>query len=132
MIEQFTDNDMADGISALERREVGAVFADALIGETLGSAHAARLTIKIAYGAQYEDASSVNATGIREELQGLQGPGVLHRRGCELTLTSGEVGHPTRRPCVEKFAMPVGGRGNLVTHSDEWRILRSVEHTSEP
>ncbi len=123
--QQIVNHSVAHGVGGFERGQVSAVGSDALVGQALGGGHAAWLLVVVAHRAQDEDALPVDAAGLREEFERLEGAGVLHRRGGELAFPAGEVANPLRGPGVGEFAVPVGGGRDFVAEGDEGRTLGS-------
>src|SRR5580698_5224975 len=72
MSDQLTHYNVSDGVGGFKRRQISRKAGHALHVETVCRAHAFRLAIEVADGAQDEDAIEVHAAGVREKLQRLQ------------------------------------------------------------
>src|SRR3569833_2047890 len=106
--QQRFDHRVADAASGLERGQVGAVGADALMSEALRSGHPSGLLVVVADAPQNENASPVYAARVGEESKRLQRAGVFHTGGGELSLAFSKVADPLVGPCVVELPMPEG------------------------
>ncbi|CAI9003461.1 hypothetical protein EMIT0373P_60611 [Pseudomonas chlororaphis] len=117
---QRVDHCAAHSIGRLERGshadETRLVMSHALRG-----AHAGWLHGVVTGGTQYQHAVQVHLRRFAQETEGLQGSGVLHGGGHELSFAVGPVLDPVTGPVVEPLAVPERRGGEVVAFHDPGR-----------
>src|ERR1700678_131386 len=121
--DEVVDDDVADAVCGVERRQVGAVLAHLGLGEALGGGGADALLVEVRRSAQDEDAVDVDFVRVGEPGKGLEGSGVFHATDGVGSVSVSLIFDPVACPLVKQLAMPEGGGREIVATKNEGRPM---------